>query len=73
MLEPVTIPDPVPSLVIVRVYVVVVDRLNVAVQVVSLSIITVVCEAVPKQSPDQPTKVEPESATAVRVTVVPSG
>ena len=63
---PVTIPDPVPALFTVRVYVDG-DALNVAVTDLAASIVTWHVP-VPLQAPDQPAKVEPESATAVRVT-----
>jgi hypothetical protein len=45
--------------------------LKVAVTDLSEFIVKVQVLLVPEQSPDQPAKVEPESAVAVRVTVVP--
>jgi hypothetical protein len=45
--------------------------LKVAVTDLSESIVKVQVLLVPEQSPDQPAKVEPESAVAVRVTEVP--
>jgi hypothetical protein len=46
--------------------------LKVAVTDLSEFIVKAQVLLVPEQSPDQPAKVEPESAVAVRVTVVPS-
>ena len=47
-------------------------RVNVAVQVISLSsIVTLYGLAVPEQSPDQPVKVEPTDADAVTSWLVP--
>ena len=65
--ELVTVPDPVPALVTVRVFV-----LAVKVAVTDLAALMVTTQvAVPEQpSPVQPVKVEPVEATAVRVTTV---
>jgi hypothetical protein len=67
--ELVTVPLPVPALLIERVNVVV-ETLKVAVTAVAAFMVTVHVP-VPAQAPDQPAKVEPAAGEAVRVTVVP--
>jgi hypothetical protein len=64
----VTVPEPVPALANVNVYVTGV-RLKVAVQLTEL--LTVMLPLEQAASPDQPAKVEPLAATAERVTTVP--
>jgi hypothetical protein len=66
---PVTFPLPVPALVTVNVRWI---RLNVAVQVLSASIVTVAVVSAPEQSPVHSAKVAPVSAVAVRVTLAPA-
>jgi len=63
----VTVPLPAPALATLSVAV----RLNVAVTVWSVLIVTVHGLAAPVQAPDQPAKVEPGSGVAVKVTTVP--
>jgi hypothetical protein len=64
--ELVTVPDPVPSLALVRAKV----GSNLAVAARAPVIVSVQV-LVPEQSPDQPAKDEPGAAVAVRVTDVP--
>jgi hypothetical protein len=67
---PVTVPEPVPALVTVRGYEIGVD-VKVAVTDFAAFRVTVQ-EPVPVQSPDQPVKVEPAFAAAVRVITSPT-
>ncbi len=65
----VTVPLPAPELAIVRLYSGR-GRSNVATTVLSSSIVTEHVP-VPEQAPDHPAKVDPDSAVAVSVTIVP--
>jgi hypothetical protein len=68
----VTVPEPVPLVRAVSVYVGPPDRLKFAVTVFAASIVTVQLEAVPVHPPDQPRNVDPWSAYAVSTTLAPS-
>ena len=68
--ELVTVPEPAPALVTVRTNPLLPPVVNVAVTDLA-SVIETTQLPVPVQAPDQPPKVEPRLALAVRVTVVP--
>ena len=67
----VTVPEPVPALVTVRLKVAGGAGLNVAVTVLAAVILTT-HEPVPLQAPDQLANTEPAAALALKVTEVPS-
>ncbi len=63
------VPDPFPGKLMSRMAW---DTSNVALQVLGVSIVTLVVCPLPSQSPLQPTKVDPLAASVINVTTVPA-
>jgi hypothetical protein len=64
----VTVPEPVPAVVIVSWFVFVINGLNVAVTALALLIVTIQIDPLPAQAPPQPLKLDPKFGMAESLT-----